>query len=98
MNPDNFSGVYHKGLRPNQQRFSGGGNPAKVSGKVARNIGRLFLTIIVSFWGLAICVLLLDGINPGVIWNTSYADLVKGSLGGLFFYQLSQLFPFSSEK
>ena len=98
MNPDNFSGVYHKGLRPNQQRFSGGGNPAKVSEKLARNIGRLFLTIIVPFWGLVICVLLLDRINPGVIWNTSYADLVSGSLGGLFFYQLSQLLPFSSEK
>ena len=74
MNPDNFSGVYHKGLNPKSRGFAGGGNPPNVSKEAALIIGRIFLTIIMSFWGLTLAYFTVNVFSPGALDYGPYSE------------------------
>lgn len=88
VNPDNYSGLYHKGLRPKNRGVSGGDHAPKLSEKGTRNIGRGFLMIIVSFWLLAISEKMMDFFNPGYLTDAPYFESFEVVRGISFFLTL----------
>lgn len=85
VNPDDVSGVYHKGLRPKNRSYAGGGNSPKVSEKKARMFGRALLSIITAFWGTVASYFVIDWINPGVLKDGPYSELFGAVFGLLLF-------------
>ena len=66
--PDDFSEVYHKGMRPQRRSYSGGGNTPKVSKRAALIFGRGLLFVIGSFWNSVISMLVISLVSKESTW------------------------------